>query len=161
MLRIFPNEKKNNFKKSTFNLFKNVTLTRSFVFWIKYTDVVECKRRYLLLWKLFLHNYSGYLKNLKAKILVFVKIYARRHSLWRNHRLITIKIPNPKCRLHRCFIEFIDCRYSQSYWYFRPALWTIALVTFSLVSSPPLPLPCVNKYTVQTYTVCNGASMGS
>jgi hypothetical protein len=30
----------------------------------------------------------------------------------------------------------------------------IAPLTFSLVSSPPL--PCVNKYTVHTYTVCTG-----
>ncbi len=55
-----------------------------------------------------------------------------------------IKTPNPRCRLHRCLIEFIDWRYSQSCWYFRPALWTIAPLTFSLVSS--LPLSCVNKY---------------
>jgi hypothetical protein len=35
-------------------------------------------------------------------------------------------------------------------------------LTFPLVSSP-LPLPCVNKYTVYTYTVCKGGggSMGS
>ncbi len=48
---------------------------------------------------------------------------------------ITIKTPNLKCRLYWCFIEFIDCRYRQSSWYFRPAP-----LTCSLVSSPP-PLP--------------------
>ncbi len=33
---------------------------------------------------------------------------------------ISIKTPNPKCRLHWCLIELIDWRYSQSCWYFRP-----------------------------------------
>jgi hypothetical protein len=32
---------------------------------------------------------------------------------------ISIKAPNPKCRLYWCLIEFID---SQSCWYFRPLL---------------------------------------
>ncbi len=39
---------------------------------------------------------------------------------------ITIKTPNPKCRLYRWLIEFIDRRYSQSCLYFRPALWSTA-----------------------------------
>ncbi len=65
---------------------------------------------------------------------------------------LTIKTPNPKCRLHGCLVEFRDWRYSQSCWYFRPALWTIAPITFSLVSSPPL--FCVNKYTVYQ---CSGS----
>jgi hypothetical protein len=34
--------------------------------------------------------------------------------------LITRKTPNSKCRLYWCLIEFIDWRYSQSCWYFRP-----------------------------------------
>jgi hypothetical protein len=38
----------------------------------------------------------------------------------------TIKTPNPKCCLYWCLIEFIDWRYSQSCWYFRPLLWTVA-----------------------------------
>ncbi len=54
---------------------------------------------------------------------------------------ITIKTPNPKCRLYWGLIEFIDWRYSQSCWYFRPALWSIAALTFSLVSSPLTPFP--------------------
>jgi hypothetical protein len=33
---------------------------------------------------------------------------------------ITIKTPNPICRLYWCLLEFIDWRYSQSCWYFRP-----------------------------------------
>ncbi len=61
---------------------------------------------------------------------------------------ISIKTPNPKCRLYWCLIiEFIDWRYSQSCWYFRPLLWTSAHLTFSLVHlPPPLPPSCVNKY---------------
>jgi len=51
----------------------------------------------------------------------------------------TIKTPNPKCRLYWCLIEFIDWRYSQS----------------APPPPPPLP-PCVNKYTVHTYTVWGG-----
>jgi hypothetical protein len=35
---------------------------------------------------------------------------------------ITIKTPNPECRLFWCSIEFIGWRYSQSYLYFRPLL---------------------------------------
>ncbi len=46
---------------------------------------------------------------------------------------ITIKTSNPKCLLYCCLIEFIDWRYSQSCWYFRPVLWTSATLTFSLV----------------------------
>ncbi len=38
----------------------------------------------------------------------------------------TIKTPNPKCRLSRCLTEVINWRCSQSCWYCRPALWTIA-----------------------------------
>ncbi len=33
---------------------------------------------------------------------------------------ISIKTPNPKCRLYWCLIEFIDWGCSQSCWYFRP-----------------------------------------
>ncbi len=66
---------------------------------------------------------------------------------------ISIKIPNRKCRLYLCLIEFIDLRYSQSCWYFPPLLWTSAPLTFSL---PPSPLPCVNKYPgVFIHTMCD------
>ncbi len=57
---------------------------------------------------------------------------------------ITIKTPNPKRRLHWCLIEFIDWRYSQSCWCFRPLLWTSAFLTFSLVHLSSFPR--VNKY---------------
>jgi hypothetical protein len=53
---------------------------------------------------------------------------------------ITIKTPNPKCRLYWCLIEFIEWRYNQSCWYFRPLLRTSSLV------HPPPPLHCVKKY---------------
>jgi hypothetical protein len=53
---------------------------------------------------------------------------------------ISIKTPNPTCRLYSCLIEFIDWRYSQSCWSFRPLLWTSTSLTFSLVHLPPLPL---------------------
>ncbi len=68
---------------------------------------------------------------------------------------ISIKTPNPKCCHYWCLIEFIDWRYSQSCWYFRPLLWTSAPLTFPLVHLPP-PLPCVNKYRVTCIPwVCN------
>ncbi len=50
---------------------------------------------------------------------------------------ITIKTPNPKCRLYWHLMEFIDWRHGQSCWYFRPLLWTSAPLTFSLVHLPP------------------------
>ncbi len=68
---------------------------------------------------------------------------------------ITVKTPNPKCRLHCCLIEFIDWRYSQSCWYFWPLLWSSAPLSFSLVDLPPPP-PCVNSI----YTVCNRGEGG-
>ncbi len=65
----------------------------------------------------------------------------------------TIKTQNPKCRLHWCSIEFIDWRYSQSYWYFGPLLWTFAPL---LSLWPPLPLPKVNVQYLQTVCGCGG-----
>ncbi len=58
---------------------------------------------------------------------------------------INIKTPNPKCHLHWYLIEFIDWRYSQPCWYFRPLLWTSALPTPTLLHFP-LHLSCVNRY---------------
>ncbi len=54
---------------------------------------------------------------------------------------ISIKTPHPKCRLYWCLIEFIDWRYRQSCWYFRPLLWTSATLTFSWFANPPPPPP--------------------
>ncbi len=56
-----------------------------------------------------------------------------------------LTLPNPKCRLYWCLVEFIDWRYSQACWYFDPAVRTIT-ATYNLLSgSPPptLPLPKV------------------
>ncbi len=62
----------------------------------------------------------------------------------------------------RCLLEFIDWRYSQSYWYFRPSFVNCCPSNFLSGSTllPPSPLPCVNKYTVYTYTVCKGGRYG-
>ncbi len=55
----------------------------------------------------------------------------------------------------RCLSEFIDWKYSQSCWYFRPSFVNCSPLTFSLVqlSPPPSPLPSVNSYTVYTYSI--------
>ncbi len=46
----------------------------------------------------------------------------------------TTKTPNRR-RLYWCLIKFIDRRHSQSCWYFRPLLWTVApLPSLSLSS---------------------------
>jgi hypothetical protein len=46
------------------------------------------------------------------------------YSAWSFHISImdegTTKTQNPKCRLYWCLKEFIDWRYSQACWYFRP-----------------------------------------
>ncbi len=34
---------------------------------------------------------------------------------------VTIKTPNPKCRLYWCLIEFMDWRYRQSLVFFDPS----------------------------------------
>jgi hypothetical protein len=53
---------------------------------------------------------------------------------------ITLKTPNPKCRLYWCLIEFRDWRYSQSWWYFRPVVWTSAPLPSLQFTSPPFPV---------------------
>jgi hypothetical protein len=75
-----------------------------------------------------------------------------------SHEIITVgnykdtKPANPECRLYWCLIEFTYWKYSQLCWHFRPAFkLPCYLSNLSLVSSSPL--PCVNKYTVYTYTV--------
>jgi hypothetical protein len=75
---------------------------------------------------------------------------------------ISIKTPNPKCRLYWCLIEFVDWRYSRSCWYFRTSFVNCSpsnLLTGSSTPSPPL--PCVNKYRgTCVHTVCNGGGGG-
>jgi hypothetical protein len=79
------------------------------------------------------------------------------------HELINYKDTKAKCRhlkklaCDRCFLEFIYWRYDQSCWYFRPSF--VNCCPSNLLSDsnlPPLPLTCVNKYTVYTYTVWKG-----
>ncbi len=69
------------------------------------------------------------------------------HLLCNDHRQKNYKkTPDPKCRLYWCLIEFIDWRYSQSCWYFRTALWSIApLNLLSGKLSPRSPLHCVKS----------------
>ncbi len=92
------------------------------------------------------------LLNIVWKALLLCVQYHRR--IFREGHYVYRKTPNPKCRLYWCLLEFIDWRYSQSCWYFRPALWTVDSLTLSLVnfSPPPPPLPCVNKYILYTRT---------
>jgi hypothetical protein len=84
-----------------------------------------------------------------------------------NHGLINFIDTKAKCRhlnkilCRRCLSEFIDWRYSQSCWYFRPSFvnWCPSPL-LSGSTLPPLPPLCVNKYTVYTYAVCKGWGMG-
>jgi hypothetical protein len=70
------------------------------------------------------------------------------------HGLNNYKDTKPfRFRFYWCLIEFMVWRYSLSCWYFQPASYTVATLTFSLVSSPPL--PCVNK-NMYTYSVSGG-----
>ncbi len=59
--------------------------------------------------------------------------------------------PNHKCRLYWYLIEFIEWRYSQSCWYFRPLLWTVA--PLPSLWPPPLLPPSQSKRTVFTDSV--------
>jgi hypothetical protein len=70
----------------------------------------------------------------------------------------SVKTPNPKWRLHWCLIEFIDWRYSQSCWYFRPLVWTSAPLTFSLVHISPFPV-WISTWAY-IHTVCNRGEEG-
>jgi hypothetical protein len=55
----------------------------------------------------------------------------------RSHRLIIYKDTKNKCRLYWCLIEFIDWRYSQSCWYFRPS--SVNYCFSNLLSGSPSP----------------------
>jgi hypothetical protein len=72
---------------------------------------------------------------------------------------ISIKTPNPKCRLYWCLIEFMDWRYSQTP--FRPLLWTSAPLTFSLVPPPPPLFPVWISTGVCIHTACKMGGGGS
>jgi hypothetical protein len=60
---------------------------------------------------------------------------------------LTIKTPNPKCRLYWCLIEFIDWRYRQSCRYFRPSF--VNWCHSNLFSDLPYPSPPLPKVKVQ------------
>ncbi len=51
------------------------------------------------------------------------------------HGLIHFKDTKTKCHLYRCLIEFIDWRYSQSCWYFRPSF--VSYCPSNLLSGSP------------------------
>ncbi len=52
----------------------------------------------------------------------------------------------------RCSSEFINWRYSQSCWYFRPSLW---------INSPPSPFPVwISILYTRIQCVCGGGGMG-
>ncbi len=53
----------------------------------------------------------------------------------------TIQAQNSKCRLYWCLIKFIDWRYSQSCWYFRPLLWTVAPTKYVHIKSTTVYAP--------------------
>ncbi len=55
----------------------------------------------------------------------------------------TIKTPSPICRLYWCLIEFIDWRYSQSCWYFRPLLWTALSICLQICYFPRPMIKCI------------------
>jgi hypothetical protein len=78
-----------------------------------------------------------------------------------DHVLINDIDTNAKCRRPvkglcvACLSEFIDWRYSHSYWYFRPSFVSYCPLPFSLVQLFPL-LPSLSEYT---YTVCGGGGV--
>ncbi len=78
---------------------------------------------------------------------------------WINHGLINYKDTKSNCRLIWCLIEFIDWRYSQSCWYFRPSFVNNCPSNL-LSSSPPhlYPLPKVKVQNIQT--VCGWEGVG-
>ncbi len=65
-----------------------------------------------------------------------------------------LKILTCKGTVRQVLPEIVDWRYSQSWWYFRSSFMNCSPLTFlCIISTPSHPLPCVNKYTVYTYTV--------
>jgi hypothetical protein len=69
---------------------------------------------------------------------------------------ISIKTPNPKCRLYWCLIEFIYWRYSQSCGFFDPSC-ELAPPNLLTGSPTPPPPPCEG---ICVHTVCNGGIRG-
>ncbi len=100
----------------------------------------NCQRTFPFFSSTSIHTFPSYLHNFSKGILYEVSWNQKGILLLNNsgtgakhearHAMdqITIKTPNPKCRLYWCLIEFIDWIYSQSQscWYFRPLFWTVA-----------------------------------
>ncbi len=79
--------------------------------------------------------------------------YLYRHTKAKCRHLKNL---NCKGTLRQVFIrELIDWRYSQSCWYFRPALWTAAPLPFSPVQVSPLQIPIYQVRWVES-TNCFG-----
>ncbi len=62
-------------------------------------------------------------------------------SVMVHYGLINYKDIKTKCRLYWCLIEFIDWRYSQSCWYFRPSFVNYLPANLLSGSPPPPPPP--------------------
>ncbi len=89
---------------------------------------------------------------------------------WRNnmcqgtewyHVLINYEDEKTKCRLCWCLIQFIDWRYSQSSWYFRPSF--VNYCPSNLLSGLPLPpLPSFPSFpkSSRVQTVCGWEGVG-
>jgi hypothetical protein len=73
-------------------------------------------------------------------------------SAWyiHSHGLINYKDTKTKCCLYWCLIEFIDWRYGQSCWYFRPCFVNYCPSNL-LYGSPPPPLPPFPKSKYSIY----------
>ncbi len=94
-------------------------------------------------------------------IFSFYFVFFPHHPLLlpRDHGLINYKDTKTKCRLYWCLKEFIDWRYSQSCWYFRPSFVNYCPLTFSLVYlTHPSPLPKSHS-TVYTNSVWLGGGV--
>jgi hypothetical protein len=77
-----------------------------------------------------------------------------------SHGLINYKDTKTKCCLYWCLLDFIDWRLVSHVGIFDPALWTIALLTFSLVHLPHPSHPSQNQSTVYTDSMWLGGGGG-
>jgi hypothetical protein len=79
----------------------------------------------------------------------------RRRAVYCKLGLINYKDTKTKCRLYWRLVEFIEWRYSQSCWYFRPNFEYYCPSNLLTGSSPPCPtppppLPKVKAQNIQT-----------
>jgi hypothetical protein len=90
-----------------------------------------------------------------SKLVLSFTILAERRVL--HHGLINYKVTKIKYRLYWCSIEFIDWRYFQSCWYFRPSFVKCCPSTLLSGLLPPPP-PKVKVHYIQT--VCGWEGVG-